>query len=64
MTKDSGPVILLTVEEAARRLNIGRHMAYRLVMEGDLRSIKIGRLRRVPITSLVQYVEDQLNRDE
>jgi excisionase family DNA binding protein len=52
--------LLLTVEEAARRLDIGRNLAYRLVAEGKLRSIKVGRLRKVPVIALAQYIDEEL----
>ncbi|QNA74158.1 excisionase family DNA-binding protein [Streptomyces sp. So13.3] len=41
-------LVLLTVEEAARRLSIGRTYCYRLIRLGALESIPVGRLRRVP----------------
>ena len=54
-TTGAGP-ILLTVEEAARRLGIGRTVAYGLVATGHLESVKIGRLRRVPVDALSRFV--------
>lgn len=48
--------IVLTVEEAARRLGIGRTLMYALVMAGDVESVSIGRLRRVPADALTDYV--------
>jgi excisionase family DNA binding protein len=50
--------VLLTVEEAARRLHIGRTTAYRLVAEGQLDSIQIGHLRRIPVDALTAFVND------
>ena len=52
--------LLLTVEEAADRLSIGRTLMYRLVSSGAVRSVTIGRLRRVPAESLEQYVSHLL----
>lgn len=49
-------VLLLTVEEAAQRLNIGRTTMYSLVSTGAIESVTIGRLRRVPSESLEKYV--------
>lgn len=49
--------IILTVEEAADRLGIGRTMVYALVRSGDIESIAIGRLRRIPIDALEKFVE-------
>jgi len=51
--------VLLTVEEAARRLHIGRTTAYRLVAEGQLASIQIGHLRRIPVDALTAFVHDR-----
>jgi excisionase family DNA binding protein len=48
--------LLLTVEEAARRLRIGRTLVYQLISSGELESVKVGRLRRVPAESLPEYV--------
>lgn len=47
---------LLTVEEAARRLSIGRTVCYRLIMSGELESLTIGGLRRVPAAVIPEYV--------
>lgn len=49
-------VLLLTVEEAAQRLSIGRTTMYSLVSTGAIESVTIGRLRRVPSESLERYV--------
>jgi excisionase family DNA binding protein len=48
--------LLLTVEEAADRLHIGRTLMYSLVSSGAVRSVTIGRLRRVPAECLEQYI--------
>jgi excisionase family DNA binding protein len=49
-------LVLLTVEEAARRLRIGRTLCFRLIGSGDLESIRIGGLRRVPAEAVHAYV--------
>ena len=51
--------VLLTVEEAARRLRVGRTTAYRLVAEGQLASIQIGHLRRIPVDALTTFVRER-----
>jgi excisionase family DNA binding protein len=48
--------VLLTVEEAAERLSIGRTTMYGLVSTGAVRSVTIGRLRRIPAECLQTYV--------
>lgn len=49
-------LVALTVEEAARRLCIGRTLMFRLVSEGAVRSVTIGRLRRIPAEALGEYL--------
>jgi len=49
--------ILLTVREAARRLGIGRSLLYRLMLEGQVLSVKIGRSRRVPVSALEEFAK-------
>jgi excisionase family DNA binding protein len=48
---------LVRVEEAARRLGLGRTKAWELVYSGALHSVTIGRSRRVPISSLHAFVQ-------
>jgi len=48
--------IVLTVEEAAERLGVGRTLLYALVCSGDIESIAIGRLRRIPLDALDEFV--------
>jgi len=48
--------LLLTVDEAAHRLGIGRSHAYIFVMKGELPSVKLGRNRRVLATDLEEFV--------
>ncbi|WP_445186868.1 helix-turn-helix domain-containing protein [Pseudonocardia sp. Cha107L01] len=47
--------VLLTVEEAAESLGIGKTKTYSLVMAGEIASVQIGRLRRVHIDSVREY---------
>ena len=48
--------LLLSVEEAAQRLHIGRSTVYTLVAQNHLESVKIGKLRRIPAAALDDYV--------
>jgi excisionase family DNA binding protein len=50
------PPLLLTMEDAARVLAISRSYVYELVGRGALRTVTIGRARRVPVAALVEYV--------
>lgn len=55
-TAPSDDKLLLTVEEAAQRLGIGRTVMYRLVSSGLVESVKVGRLRRIPPECLDEFV--------
>jgi excisionase family DNA binding protein len=48
--------LLLRPEEAAAALRVGRTRVYELIRTGELRSVKIGHLRRVSATALAEYV--------
>lgn len=56
-TTDKQPRLLLTVEEAAERLNIGRTLTYALLKAGKLESVQIGRVRRVPTAAVQSFIE-------
>jgi excisionase family DNA binding protein len=51
------PPILLTPEQAARALGLGRTTVYALMRDGELRSVRLGRSRRIPYASLVEFVQ-------
>lgn len=56
-TPEAQPIrLVLTIEQAARRLGIGRTLMYSLVMSGEVESVMIGRLRRIPVECLAEYV--------
>jgi excisionase family DNA binding protein len=46
----------LRPEEAAEVLAIGRTAVFGLIRAGELRSVKIGKLRRIPADALDDYV--------
>ncbi len=49
--------LLLTAEEAAKALNVGRTTLYALIKDGQLHSVHIGRSCRLTRAELVRYVE-------
>jgi len=55
MSTDVTPLVL-TIEEAAQRLGIGRTLMYALVSSGEVESVTIGRLRRIPADCIAEYV--------
>lgn len=54
---DNAARLLLTIEEAADRLGIGRTLMYALVKDGQVESVHIGRLRRIPADALPRYLQ-------
>ena len=56
--------LAVSVEEAAEQLSIGRTMAYDLIRQGELPSIKIGQRRLVARADLESYVERLRTADE
>jgi excisionase family DNA binding protein len=48
---------LLRIEEGAEQLGIGRSLMYRLVLAGEIQSVPVGRLRRIPSEALTEYVD-------
>jgi excisionase family DNA binding protein len=47
--------VLLTVEDAAELLHIGKTKTYALVKSGEIESVLIGRLRRIHIDAINSY---------
>jgi len=45
-----------TVDEAARRLRIGRNQAYEAVRRGDIPSVRIGNSYRIPKSAIDRMV--------
>ena len=48
--------LLLTVEETAEMLTISRWKVFELIRLQELRSVKIGGLRRVPRGAIDEYI--------
>ena len=55
--------LLVTVEEAARRLPIGRSHVYELLRCGDIVSVRLGRARRIPVSALERFVQERLEAE-
>jgi len=49
--------LLLSVEEAADQLRLGRTRTYELVMTRKIQSVKVGRRRLVVRSSLLDFVQ-------
>ncbi len=48
---------LLTVEEVAESLCVGRSTVYELMSDGRLYSVKVGRSRRIPVDALTRFLD-------
>jgi excisionase family DNA binding protein len=59
MAETTNERLLLTVEEAARQLNIGRTFAWQLVRKGELPVVRLGRCVRVPRRALEEWIARQ-----
>lgn len=49
--------LLLTINQAAELLGLGRSTTYRLVADGELHSVSRGTSRRVPLWSIYDYID-------
>jgi excisionase family DNA binding protein len=48
--------LLLTAEEAAEVVGVGRTKVYELLRVGQIESVRIGRCRRIPLRAIQEYV--------
>lgn len=55
-------VMLLTVDEMAELLRIGRSSAYELCRQKEFPVVRIGRNIRIPKRALLEWVENQAER--
>jgi len=55
---------LLTVDEAAAFLRIGRNTCYELIRKGQIPFLRLGRLIRVPRNALLCLVSEQAGTPE
>jgi excisionase family DNA binding protein len=59
------PTLLLTVEQAAAELHIGRRRVFEMIRPGGpLPSVKIGKSRRIRSTDLAEYVAGLTDDDK
>ncbi|MER7967919.1 helix-turn-helix domain-containing protein [Streptomyces griseoviridis] len=53
---------LLTVVQVMARLNLGRSKVYDLIRTRRLRSVTIGRCRRIPASAIGEFIAGQMER--
>jgi excisionase family DNA binding protein len=61
-SKETCSKLLVSVEEAAQMLSVGRSLVYKLVMSKQVVSVKIGRTRRIPVFALEQFIAQQVGQ--
>ena len=55
---------MLRVNDAAERLSLSRTNLYKLLTNGELESIKVGRSRLIPTDALEEFVRRHRNRSD
>lgn len=56
LIQPQAPRQMLTVEQAAKTLSIGRTTMFALIKSGEIESVRIGFLRRVPADAIDAYL--------
>lgn len=62
--QDKTTLVALTVGEAARRIGIGRTKLYEYVTSGEIASVKIGSLRRIPAEAVNDFLARRLTASD
>jgi excisionase family DNA binding protein len=56
--------VLLTPEEVAEALHVGRCTVYDLIRTNQLQSFKIGKLRRIPVDAVHEFAKRMLAEND
>lgn len=51
---------ILTVKDLCEILNIGKNTAYSLLKSGEIRSVKIGKIYKIPKDCLINYLKSSV----
>ena len=49
--------LTMTVDEVAEALGVSKYLVWEMVRRNEIRSIKLGKLRRIPRTALMELLE-------
>jgi excisionase family DNA binding protein len=49
---------LLTIPEFCAQVNVGRTNAYRLINEGQVKAVKLGKKTLIPRTEMLRWIEN------
>ena len=50
---------VVTVGQMCKMLNVGKNTAYSLVTQNIIRSVKIGRVHKIPKTNIIKYLKEK-----
>lgn len=53
--------LLVSIQEAARMLGISHRMTIKLLDSKELRGLKVGRRRMVPVSAIHEYIAERLD---
>lgn len=51
---------IVNVDDLAKMLNIGRNTAYRLLNNGSIKSIRIGRVHKIPKQNIITFLNESM----
>lgn len=51
---------LISVEQLRKMLNIGRNTAYKLLKNNTIKSIRIGKIHKIPKSNVIEYLHKSL----
>lgn len=54
---------IMTVDELCETLLIGKNTAYKLLISGELKGFRIGRIWKIPRDSLNEYIKQATNKN-
>ena len=55
-SEPAAPPLLISVLDARKRLNIGNSLIWRLIADGRLRTVRLGRRTLVPVAALHELI--------
>lgn len=58
------PRLLVSPEEAADMLGIGRSKLYEIIKTKQLKGLSVGRLQRIPVSELERWIQSQMEVDD
>ena len=49
---------VVTVEQLCKMLNVGKNTAYNLINQNMIRSVKIGKVYKIPKVNVIRYLKN------